>query len=1056
MTGIDGRVNGLSTQVYDTLKGMNVREGISKTDAAKLKAAILADGKVDEAENDLLEELFAGQHKLTIDTGASSSSVPLELSFVDVMPGESPLQPDAARELAEVKIAELSAEAEETAGEENTEDGFHKEAKHFQHIFHEMHLGAEATENLVHFLKTSPKLTAVLKFLPKPAEGKILEMLAEVGGKYGNKALHSLGKALESKLVKGIAIAADAYGAGYYGTLASGLNYPNVNIDGANYECRPSTRTKALAGITAGLNVGSLAGTATGVGAGAAIGLSVAGLVSGAITDWSLDRDKELMTDVVNKVMKAKTGAEMKHGIESLRAEYGSLSEVQEVLGEVAINQKDGQVIKVDDNHTKGLGVDRELVGAVANRILEFGVKGELPEADAQKAIGELLGGASHRWWSDDNVAQSFVNQIFLKFGHDEKDFTKALKLLGSDSRLQLFKMLDSGVTWGKTGNKTLDWMMNESSKDLSEARVMEFLANIEPDVKTRGKMIATLMDGFTRQRFENLAFKLIDKTYKESVRANDFGNFNKLLNEIKLDGDAATRMTDLSNELDAGRAGKILAWMASSGAPRDQVEKYVAALSSHWTDNDNITSAFMAEANRLKLDPAKLANALSQESVRKLMGNLEGGWTDDAEYGQIEKLAQSCDAASKAYIIERMIKGPTFKRAEDAIANILDQAHGQQFKTLLEKLNTKDLGSELSDSRAYGKAMHKILASGDDIKTAGYINGGDAAAVLGAWAGTTVAERSRLGDQSRTALFRKFVDGGRFAEAREMISGSQSDLSRKDMASYFARHATNFSNSTEAGKAAAWVLAYGSQADVDTAFGQIKSKWFGKAGEIVKAAIDQGQASHLDLRGKLSMPTLTSMTGSLNTAWTKMFGDYGENLKYVRALASLTPTEGKAAIVKDLMDYWTPGQAETLIHDIFKDSANPHDFSQLVDKVGPARISSELENRRELGQVMAYIAQRYEGDKDKALNQIMSKWSNFSIQSDDIVQAMLEELAGGKVLNDSRFNAGQARTALRGVSNATIDKLIDWSNDAFRDGNAISLDPETQATLKHLKASKR
>ena len=99
MTGIDGRVSGLNAQVFETLKGMNVREGIGKEDAAKLKAAITADGKVDQAESDLLDELFSGQNKLTIETGTSNCTVPLELNFVDVMPGESPLQPEAAREL---------------------------------------------------------------------------------------------------------------------------------------------------------------------------------------------------------------------------------------------------------------------------------------------------------------------------------------------------------------------------------------------------------------------------------------------------------------------------------------------------------------------------------------------------------------------------------------------------------------------------------------------------------------------------------------------------------------------------------------------------------------------------------------------------------------------------------------------------------------------------------------------------------------------------------------------------------------------------------------------
>src|SRR3990167_3516182 len=109
-----------------------------------------------------------------------------------------------------------------------------------------------------------------------------------------------------------------------------------------------------------------------------------------------------------------------------------------------------------------------------------------------------------------------------------------------------------------------------------------------------------------------------------------------------------------------------------------------------------------------------------------------------------------------------------------------------------------------------------------------------------------------------------------------------------------------------------------------------------------------------------MSMNTLGAMVGALDSTWTKMFGDYASNVKYVGKLADMVDVNGKAAIISDLMSGWTPGEAETLIHDILKQTTDPKSFTHLVDKVGPARISSELEARAELGRVMAFVVERY------------------------------------------------------------------------------------------------
>ena len=1096
MSGINGKVSGLNSQVFQALNKINTQDGINKTEAQTLAQAIDADGHVDAAEADLLENLFSSNSSISVSAENAEFS-PIELNFGGA--GEDHvehLSQEAIQVLAASKMKALFSESEQieeghgnvehaethegdphveggphvegdphAEGDhgnvehaEGHEDGHHQltddkainDVKHWQHTFHDLHLKTETAEKLAHFLSKSKGLAKVIEAIPRPANLKVIEMLAEVSGKYGPKALHSLGKALESKLMKGVMIGGDVIGAGYYGGIATGLNYPNHQVDGVEYEVRPSVRTKSLAGLTAAIYTTSAAATASGVGAVAAIGLSMASLVSGGIADWSLDRDKEMMEHVVKNVMGAKTGEELKHGIENLRAEYGSLSDVQEVLGEVGIHQDGGSVVTMTDN--KDDSVDRQLAGAVANRILESAINGEIDETYAKDALGELLSGVGERWTSDDDVAQSFVNQVFLKFGKNEEDFSKALSLLGSETRLALFNMLDGGITWGDTGSENLNWLLNESSSDISEAKVMEFLADIEPDISTRGKMIGSLIDGTTRERFEDLAFKLIDKTYSEAKQSGNMGDFHKLLDEIKIDGDAASRMTQLADELDADRAGKILGWMVQSGAPSQHIENYIQEMSSQWTNDDDITTSFLAELSKQKIATSTLKDSLSQDAVKLLFDNLEAGWTSNSEYGNIEKLASAANGEAKAYMLERLMKGSTFTRAEEAMSSIINGASPGQMKTIVNHVNTRDLGSEIEGQSAYSQAMKQVLGTGSDGKSAAFISGGSQSSVIAAYSDLSSAEKSKLGDQSKKALFKHFVNAGRYTESKAMMDSIKGDLNKKDMSTYLADNITRFSNATEAGKAAAWVMANGSQNSIDTAFSNISGKWYGKGGEIVKAAIDQAKADHLDIKGKLSMSSLKSMTGSLNTAWTKMFGDYGQNLKYVEDLANLTNSEGKTAIIQDLMVGWTPGEAETLIKDIFENTTDWKEFTQLVDGVGPQKLASELEDRKELGQVMAFIVERYESksstggrDQDVVLNQIMNTWSSSSIKSDDVIHHMLKQLEGdGKLGNLKSW-----------VNDSTLDTMIDWTDDAFRDGNFIDLDPESAWSVRTLKAAK-
>ena len=86
---IDGKVQGLSSQTLERLKSLQASKG-GKLSAADLKQAIQLDGKIDVAEQELLEELLSGKHDIqatqnTSEAGFSATS----LSFIEPLPAEA-------------------------------------------------------------------------------------------------------------------------------------------------------------------------------------------------------------------------------------------------------------------------------------------------------------------------------------------------------------------------------------------------------------------------------------------------------------------------------------------------------------------------------------------------------------------------------------------------------------------------------------------------------------------------------------------------------------------------------------------------------------------------------------------------------------------------------------------------------------------------------------------------------------------------------------------------------------------------------------------------------
>jgi len=423
------------------------------------------------------------------------------------------------------------------------------------------------------------------------------------------------------------------------------------------------------------------------------------------------------------------------------------------------------------------------------------------------------------------------------------------------------------------------------------------------------------------------------------------------------------------------------------------------------------------------------------------------------------ESLHVATRESLKAWKDALLIAGPH----QEALNHLLDTAKDSPtLATQLAGLDGATLGRAVDDNQTrFNRVFGQLLKSGNEAQLKALMQSVSTPTLQNAW-NQLKTERVAPSQAVREALFQRFVDSGDLSRAQDMLQGVQgfagmgslaSSASGSQMLGYLSSRMGNFNKDT-APKAAAWILAHGSQSQMDMAMKKIKADfYFGRGGEVIKKVMDEAESQKLDIKGKLSMSTLGSMVGALDSTWTKMFGDYASNVKYVGKLADMVDINGKAAIISDLMSGWTPGEAETLIHDIFKQTTDPKTFTQLIDKVGPARISSELEARAELGRVMAFVVERYNAqdslkghDDDAVLKEIMNQWGGSSIKSDDVIWHMLKQLE-----RDGKL--GQLRQS---VNNGTLDTMIDWSNDAFRDGNFFDLDAESEWSIRQLRAAKR
>jgi len=80
MPSINGNTANLNKEVFTALKKINTADGINKQEALELKKAIMADGKVDLAEKDLLGEILSSSVTLKFSCEDPKFS-PIDLKF---------------------------------------------------------------------------------------------------------------------------------------------------------------------------------------------------------------------------------------------------------------------------------------------------------------------------------------------------------------------------------------------------------------------------------------------------------------------------------------------------------------------------------------------------------------------------------------------------------------------------------------------------------------------------------------------------------------------------------------------------------------------------------------------------------------------------------------------------------------------------------------------------------------------------------------------------------------------------------------------------------------
>lgn len=690
------------------------------------------------------------------------------------------------------------------------------------------------------------------------------------------------------------------------------------------------------------------------------------------------------------------------------------------------------------------------------------------PTQAADAPVVEEVAPAPENVPTPDFSTQTYLERM-RRFREDGSS-DKLLEGLSENDQIKLVRLLDESAD-GRFRkppgtSDTLPEPSREQAKAALEA-VMPGIQTLSP--AARGQVAARLLADGTRP---DLAMSLFRQARSE-------GQLPEVMTNLRVDGqDMSAEIPErMSNE----DAGKVLAWMVTSESGSrenaDQISRTVNELSRYITEDDNITRAFVSELQDHLSRPgnsdktlALIKDHMGQNLVSKLTENLDRGWVTAKDREFFLKLSAAAGTQMSNPQLQQMLRANDTRTAME----IMQRASTADLAGMLNSSDSAQLNRAFSaDPGGFAKLLGRLeregssLSAGDRAAVQTRVNESIAGMQLPhlrqAWHALNQAGPLQLGDRTREALLARFADSGDFATAKTLVRGGSglteaTGESRTRMLDSLAASVTRVGNVNQAGEALSWILEYGSKAQIERAFQTVStdSRIGNRKGEIVNAAMTQGRDR---LRGKLSLDTLQFMAGSLNNFSSKVgasspqfvrdwlsLGDFNKNVQNIRALADLGGRDAKAAIMRDLMDYWTPAQSETLIHDILNDSTRTGDFRSLIDAVGsssqtgPQRTAAELESRAELGRIMASTVENYGPGVDKAIQDMMSQTAY--LKADDVIHHMLK-----------RLEPGAAGKLAQKLSAETLNALIGY-NTPIRDGNVMNLDPESQWSVDILRAA--
>jgi len=530
---------------------------------------------------------------------------------------------------------------------------------------------------------TAPE--ALAKVIGKEGAENAVKSLAnlfmKVGGKMGAKGA----EAIISRLSLGNVLA--GYSAAYYSANALGLNYVDDSVDGTPYKMRLSADTSLACGA-AGIMNGLVVATSVPPGSPWNLGFTIGGIAAELLAEYMIAEDKKVLTDVHRNIIMAKDGDSLRKGLDALQKQYGDLANIQSILGQT--------------------GDGKDLVGVVLRQILKFG--GELPSELLNKAVGDIIRGVDTRWLSDDNAIMGFLKESL------EPEVQKELSLLSfNDSKAMVSALQKSKALTGlfdklsDANRLQMLKILNEGVKVVDETAMIEMLYRSAKSPKLKGQMTAELLNSFITRSVHGASDRLKDLIWQNLTEARAQGpeKFKEFLNAVQLNGKNA--VPDFIERMDNQKSGQLLAWMIQAGAGHDQFKGYVERLSSKRYEDDNITREFLKELQALDISVGSLRSVLGQEMVQKLFDNLESCWTSGEEYGLIEKLAEAADASTKTYMINQLLSGATYARAEKAIVTLLAKSSPEERKHIVKNLDLTRLGSELESAGRAAKMMNFI-----------------------------------------------------------------------------------------------------------------------------------------------------------------------------------------------------------------------------------------------------------------------------------------------------------------------------------------------------------